>query len=115
MLQKKNRLSTTYEFNKVRRVGKRIRNPLFDLFYLDVREKPKGAVQVGIVVTNKYSKIAPVRNRVKRVFREVIKLNLEHIPKGFWLVIHPKKLAEEKTHEEISTEFNKVLSKISLT
>ena len=113
MLPKKHRLSTTYEFNKVRRMGKRIRSPLFDLFYLN-EEGYDGPSRVGIVVTNKYSKIAPVRSKVKRVFREVIRLNLDKVAEGLWIVVHPKKAAEEKKHEEISTEFNKVLSKISL-
>lgn len=112
MLPKKNRLSTTYEFNKVRRVGKRIKSPLFDLFYSDV-EGYGGPSRLGVVVTNKYSKVAAVRNRVKRVFREVLRLNLDKIADGYWIVIHPKKAAEEKEHEEISSEFNKVLSKIS--
>jgi len=111
MLPKKHRLSTTYEFNKVRRDGKKVRASLFDLFYL----KDKGPARFGIVVPNSYSKVAPVRNKVKRVFREVLRLNLKNVPEGLWVVVHPKKESEKKNNEEISTEINKVLSKISLS
>lgn len=67
---------------------------------------------MGVVVPNSYSKVAPVRNRVKRVFREVLRLNLGKIKVGYWIVLHPKKLAQEKKYEKVSVEFNKALSKV---
>jgi ribonuclease P protein component len=114
MLPKANRLSTTYEFNKTRRLGKRVSSPLFDLFYLDFHNYD-GPTRVGVVVTNKYSKVAPVRNRVKRVFREVVRLNLKKFKDGYWVVIHPRKSAEEKGYEEVNAQFTKILSKVPFT
>lgn len=110
MLSKKHRLSTTYEFNKTRRLGKKVTNSLFDLFYLNI-DGYEGPTRVGVVVSNHYSKIAPVRNRVKRVFREVVRLNLKNLKGGYWIVIHPKKSAEERKYEEVNTQFIKTLSK----
>ena len=111
MLPKKHRLSTTHEFNKTRRLGKRVSTSLFDVFYLDVRNYD-GPSRLGVVVTNRYSKIAPVRNRVKRVFREVLRLNIDRVRDGYWVVVHPKKSAVEKGYEEVNTEFIKILSKV---
>jgi len=110
MLPKPNRLSSTYEFNKTRRLGKKLSAPLFDIFYLDIHNYD-GASRIGVVVTNKYSKIGPVRNRVKRVFREVLRHAVEKIKPGYWIVVHPKKSAEKKGYEEVSAEINKVLPK----
>lgn len=114
MLKEENRLKTTYEFNKTRRLGRRYRGPLFDVFYLDVRNYD-GPSRIGIVATIKFDKSAVKRNRVKRVFREVVRLNLSKIKGGFWIVIHPKKITIDKGYEEINTEFNKVLPKIFIT
>ncbi|MBT6401152.1 ribonuclease P protein component [candidate division WWE3 bacterium] len=114
MLPKEHRLSTTYEFNKTRRLGSKKRTSLFDIFYLDVKGY-EGPSRVGIVVTTKYSKVAPVRNRVKRVFREAVRDNLEKISPGYWIVLHPSKLAEKKKYEEVNTEFIKALSEVPFT
>lgn len=110
MLPRENRLSTTREFNRVRKYGKKIRTSLFDLFYLDIKDYD-GPPRIGIVVTNKFSKIAPTRNKIKRLFREVVRLNLKKLKNGYWIVIHPFKITTEKTHEEVSTEINKTISK----
>ncbi len=110
MLPKPNRLSSTYEFNKTRRLGKKVSSPLFDIFYLDIYNYD-GPSRMGVVVTNRYSKIAPVRNRVKRVFREVLRHAVKKIKPGYWIVVHPKKSAETKGYEEVSIEINKVLPK----
>jgi ribonuclease P protein component len=114
MLPKQHRLSTRYEYNKTRRFGKRIRTPVFDLYYMDVRNY-SGPTKIGIVVTNKFEKVAPKRNRIKRVFREVIRKNLDKIKSGYWIVVHPRQYAKGKNYEEISTEFNKILQKVSFS
>lgn len=114
MLKKKNRLTTDYEFNNVYRKGKKHSSEYFDIFYLSKKDY-EGPTKVGFVVSNKFSKVAPKRNRVKRVFREIIKENLEKINDNLWIIIKPKPLSLEKNYEEISTEFNKVLSKIPIS
>ncbi len=111
MLPKQHRLSTSYEFNKTRKIGKSLRTPFFDIYYLELRN-PQYPTRIGIVVTNRFSKSAPVRNRVKRVFREVFRLNLDKIKSGYWIVAHPKKLSEDKDYEAINAEFNKTLQKV---
>jgi len=114
MLPKKHRLSSTYEFNKVRKFGIEVKSKYFYLYYLNV-DNFDSFSRVGIVVSNKFSKSAPARNRVKRIFREVVRNNLENINNGYWIVIHPRKITEGKKYEEINAEFNKVLSEIPVS
>ena len=113
MLDKLNRLKTKFEYNITRKYGKKYNNQLFSIFVL----KPKnysGPTKIGVVVSNKIHKKATKRNRVKRVFREVVRKNLDKLPKqNLWIVIHPRSSSLEKGYEEVSTEFNKTLQKVS--
>lgn len=110
MLPKKHRLTTTYEFNKTRKLGEKLRTPLFDLFYWKPNDY-EGVPRIGIVVTNKFSKIAPTRNRVKRIFREVFRNNIEGLKSNYWIVVHPSRKSEKSNYEEVNSELTKVLSK----
>lgn len=114
MLKKQNRLLTNYEFNKTRRLGKKFNSNLFYLYYLDT-QNPLNPTRVGVIVSNKFDKSAVRRNRVKRVFREVIRSDFDKIKSGFWIVIYPKQSSVGKTYEEINSEFNKALSYLSLS
>ncbi len=115
MLKKENRLSTNFEFNVARKHGRYYVGKYFHAYFL-VPKNYDGPVKVGIVVSNKFSKKAVERNRVKRVYREVIRDNFDKINKGsLWLVIHPKFNSLEKGYEEINTDFNKVLQKASIS
>ena len=116
MLKKQNRLSSKFEYNVTRKYGKKLSGQLFHLFFLEAKGYD-GASKIGIVVSNKFHKSAVKRNRIKRLFREAIKpyLTGRKIPKGFWIVIHPKFNSVDKTYEEISTDVNKVLQNISFS
>ena len=121
MLKKQNRLKTGYEFSKVRRFGGRFKSELFDLYYLEMNKTSNtqvgdiSPIRFGIVISNKFSKSAVVRNRVRRVYREILRLNLDTIKNGFWVVIYPRLTSLAKGYVEINSEFNKVLSKIPLS
>ena len=107
MLEKENRLLSNYEFSKTHFKGRRIKTPFFYLYFL----KQEGPTKVGIVVSTKFSKKAVVRNRVKRVFREIIRQNFGKIKPGFWVVLHPSKKSLKVSYEELNIEFNKILQK----
>lgn len=113
MLKKENRLSSNYEFRLTHKYGKKIQGKFFYLYYLDRRKEDLGTpTKVGIVVSKKFSKIAVVRNRIKRIFREVIRRNFDKIQPGFWIVFHPKKSSLDVDYEKIDTELNKILQKV---
>jgi ribonuclease P protein component len=115
MLKRENRLSSDFEFNITRKYGKYFNGKYFHIYFL----RPKnynGPTKVGIVVSNKFSKKAVERNRIKRIFREIVGNNLEKIGKdNIWVVIHPKISCQNKSYEEISAEFNKILQEASFS
>jgi ribonuclease P protein component len=113
MLKKENRLSSKYEFGITRKYGKQISGKFFHL-YLVKPHNYEGPAKVGIVVSNKFSKSAVKRNKLKRIFREITRTNFDKIPKGYWVVLYPKFYAINQKYEEISSDFNKVLQKISV-
>jgi len=115
MLKKENRLSSNFEFNVTRKYGKYYKGKYFHIYFL----KPKnyeGPTKVGVVVSTKFDKRAVVRNRIKRIFRDIIRKNFDSISKeGLWVVIHPKTVCTNARYEEISSEFNKILQEASFS
>lgn len=112
MLPKEARLLSNYEFNKVKNISRKHKTQYKGKYLYLSYIKPYGyggATKFGIVVPNSFSKIAAVRNRAKRRVRELIRLSLEDFKDGFWVVIYPRKEIIEANHEEIVTEFNKIL------
>ncbi len=117
MLPKKNRLTSKYEFNKVRYLANKhntkYSGKYFHIFWTAVPEYT-GPTRFGVVVTTKFDKSAARRNKVKRVFRELFREYSGRIRDDYWVVVHPKFSCSNKTYEEISIDFNSVLQKIPL-
>lgn len=113
MLKKQNRLSTTYEFEKVKRLGRYYKARLFHIYFLPLKD-PNAPTRVGIVVSNNFHKSAVVRNRIKRLFREAIRQKFDRIRNGLWIVIYPKFISIDKTYEEISFDFDQFLQKLPI-
>ncbi len=115
MLKKEFRLKTNFEFNIPRKYGESFRGTYF---YASVL-KPQnytGPSKMGIVVSNKFHKNAVVRNRIKRLFREIIRKDFDKVKdKGLWIVLHPKTTSMDKTYEELSADVNKTLQKIFIS
>jgi len=68
----------------------------------------------GIVVSAKVSKKAVDRNRVKRLIREAIRLNLAKLAVGKDCVIIAQPLLLGKEFKEVETELKKHLNKLRL-
>lgn len=111
MLPRKNRLTSRYEYKKVYRDGRKVGNRFFNLFYLR-RFNQAEDTKVGIVVSKKLIKSSPKRNRLKRVFREIVRTNFGKMGSGYWVVINPKLNALNGKYAEINTEFIETIQKI---
>ncbi|HEB14074.1 MAG TPA: ribonuclease P protein component [candidate division WWE3 bacterium] len=94
MLPKKNRLSSDFDFRRVRRFGKGYPTPFFSVFVLHDDKDPKAPPRFGFVASTKISKRAVKRNRIKRILRNEISKLLPDISPGvlvsFW--VRPKAL-----------------------
>jgi len=112
MLPKNLRITDKFDFNKVKRFGKVIHSPLFILSYLIDGKNEKYPSRFGVIITNKIEKRSVKRHRAKRILIDLIYKNLDRFPgKGMYVFIG-KPFITEKNYEEISFEFNQVLSKI---
>lgn len=111
MLTKKYRLTKKKDFDKVAKGGK-----FFKENFL-VLKKIKNNLQwtrVGFVVSQKISKKAVVRNKIKRRLREIVKVNLNKIKSGYDIIFFTKKGIEKKEFLEIKKIIENLLQKAEL-
>jgi ribonuclease P protein component len=113
MFKKENRLSTNFEFNVTKKYGKRISGYYFTAYVLTPRNYT-GPTRIGIVTSTKFHKNATTRNKVKRQFREIIRLNMEFMGKSLWWVIFPKTSSLGAEYEKIRTDFINTVQKVSI-
>lgn len=67
--------------------------------------------QIGIVVSQKVSKKAVIRNRIKRQIRAACRMLLSRIPPGWWLVIVAKPKAQTCEYKDFLRELEQLLIK----
>ena len=107
MLPKERRLVSDYDFRMVRRRGRKIGTPLFDLFYFErgKTSSPRSAgyppSRFGFVVSTKLDKRAVKRNRIKRIFREGTRSVLPKIKDGFDLVFWVRQKSLEAEPDQV--------------
>ncbi len=74
-------------------------------------DKNEGGLKVGVVVSKKVDKRAVVRNRIKRVILETVRLNVKK-EEGLTLVFYAKSEAagNEKLAEEVKNKLLEIVS-----
>ena len=113
MLKKEARLTSTYEFNKTRRLGVSHSGEYSRVFSLQLKD-PSLPTRTGIVVTNRFASSAVKRSRIKRIYRDILRKEYSRMLPGFWIVVHPRDSFLEASHEEISADLNSILQKTSV-
>ena len=78
MLSKKYRFHSRGGVRYVYKKGKTIRCPKMSLVFLP---NSKGFTRVAVVVSKKVEKSAVGRNKIRRRIYEIIRLNMEYLPK----------------------------------
>lgn len=115
MLPRANRLTSDYDFRKVRRQGRKIKTPFFDLYYLPRGGPSSRAVShFGFVVSLKLDKRATRRNRSKRIFREEVRSLLPKTRKGFDCAFWVRRRSLEVEPEEVRRAIREALKKAGL-
>lgn len=107
MLKKKNRLGKI----KKTRQSKFFASPNFNVRISENKEKE---TRFGVVVSKKTSKKAVLRNKTKRVIRDIIKTHLNNILKGKDIIIVSKKKLNKKTRKEAEVELLDVFKKANI-
>ncbi len=112
MLARINRLKGTRSFDKVKKEGSLFQSKSFAIAVLERKDKEPS--RFGFIVSNKISKRANARNKIKRVLRETVRTNLPKLKAGFDLVFLVKKPALTKQTKEIREEVSLVFKKANL-
>ncbi|TVY10696.1 ribonuclease P protein component [Paenibacillus cremeus] len=110
-MEKKNRLTKREYFDKVYRYGKSAANHQFVLYYM-VQPKQE-SFRLGVSVSKKLGN-AVVRNRIRRLLKEIVRLNAERLPGGYDLILIARKPAAEMSYQEMEKSVLHVLKRASL-
>lgn len=107
-LPKQAKLLKTDDFSSVFNLRKRIANT-----YLVIRFKPNllNYPRLGLVVGKKTAKLAVHRNYMKRVLRELFRLNQHQLP-SLDLVVQVQKKFQKTDFDQIKQEFEQLTQKL---
>lgn len=107
MLPKQYRLTQKKDFQLVLKKGRISHGKYFNLFTLQNQE----SLQIGIIVSNKVSKKATERNRIRRIIRNICRESLKDLKSGCWYLFLVKSQAREIEAEKITLETKRILEK----
>jgi ribonuclease P protein component len=107
MLPLKNRLKKKKEFQQVFEEGE----TLFSDFLITRKIRKQESQRFGFIVSKKVSPKAVVRNRVKRILREQVRLILPLMKESFDAVLIAKKEIVGKDSKEVGEELKKIFLK----
>ena len=110
MLPFKNRLTRKEDFQLVHKNGKFFSAKSLSLLFLP-NNLPQ--TRIGIVVSKKNLKKATDRNRIRRLLRETLRLQMAKIKPGMDIVIHSR-FKKEATFKEITALMADLLKKSRL-
>lgn len=110
-MEKKNRLTKREYFDKVYRHGKSAANHQFVLYYKV--QHGQESFRLGVSVSKKLGN-AVVRNRIRRMLKEIVRLNAARIPGGYDFIIIARKPAAEMSYQEMEKSVLHVLKRASL-
>lgn len=111
MLPKNNRLLKKEDFQKTWKSGQSFYTK--NLGFKILINKTL-SLRLGVIVGNKISKLATVRNKIKRQIREIIRLHKEKITPGYDLVIITLPGIMEKSFHEIEKDILFALNRLRI-
>lgn len=101
-------LRNTKEFHRVYKRGKSVVNRFVVMYWLPNK---LGVNRIGISVSKKVGN-AVTRNRVKRLIREVYRVNGEGIRQGYDIVFVARVRTNQATYQDIKRAMKTVMKKI---
>ena len=104
------RIVRSSDYRNLYKTGRKIYSEHFVLFG---RMNGVGHPRLGITVSRKIGN-AVVRNRVKRLFREIFRRSIDEIPAQFDIVINARTGCPGVSYEELRAEFLKAAQRLSL-
>lgn len=114
MLQKKYRLRTFKDFKRVFAGGGFIKNNSNNIIVAKFIRNNLSFSRFAFIVSNKISKSAVKRNKIKRRMREAIKAKLSQVKNGYDIVFIANPPVLKKNYSDISEAVEKLLIKSNL-
>jgi ribonuclease P protein component len=111
MLPQANRIKKKKDFETIFKNSKSFRS---NFFVFKIKKNDLGLNRFGFVVSQKVSKNATVRNKVKRRLSEAAKIEIGNIKNGTDLVLIALSGIEKKDFSEIKEEIDNALAKLKL-
>jgi len=111
VLPKPNRLQKTEDIKKVLKKGKRFKE---NFLIVKVLQNNLKKTRFAFIVSQKFSKKAFLRNKIKRKLRELVKFKEKKIKKGQDVVIIAVPGLETKNFGEIEEMLNKLFEKAKI-
>lgn len=111
MLASKNRLRKKKDIERVLREGKSLKQ---DFVILKVKQNTINTARFVFIVSQKVSKRAVVRNKVKRRLREIIKEKIDIIEKGIDVSLIALSGIEKNSFQEIKESIEKLFKKAKI-
>src|SRR5260221_9357797 len=95
------------EISRVTRMGHKVHRLWYTacIYYRGDSEVPRFA----FVISNKISKLATSRNRIRRVLNDTVRYNLQSIPKGVDVVLLAKPELAEQMSDTIQKDFGEFI------
>jgi ribonuclease P protein component len=113
LLQRRNRLSRSRDFDAVYRHGRSVSTRFLTLYWFE-RDESLSDPRLGFAVPKAVGN-AVIRNRIKRQLREIVRGRLDRVPQlnDYVLVVRPglPEAAEAKGHEWLEARVDEVLGK----
>lgn len=110
-MQRENRLTRREDFNKVYRYGKSSANHQFVVYVLNQPASVPGeSFRLGISASKKVGN-AVVRNRLRRMIKEIVRLNGERLAPRKDLILIVRKPAAEMEYAEMEKSILHVLKR----
>ena len=111
MLPKINRLKRKKDFERVFKKGKKFKE---DLLLLKIIKNNLGLNRFGFVVSQKVSKKAAVRNKIKRRFRAIAGKEIKKNKKGLDILFIVLPGLEKKEFQDVEKVINKLFQKAGI-
>lgn len=113
-MQKENRLTRREDFNKVYRHGKSSANHQFVVYIMNQPAAvPGDGFRLGISVSKKVGN-AVVRNRIRRLVKEIVRLNGDKIAPRTDMILIARKPAAEMEYAEMEKSVLHVLKRAGI-
>ena len=106
------RLRKSWEYQSVKKKGKRFRDDAF-WFQILLNSDSNALPRLGVIASRRFGG-AIQRNKAKRKFREIFRKNIGHFPKGSQTVLLPRPALFFLSFEEVEERILAAISKTNL-